>query len=90
MIDVINPATEEVFTQIPRGTAEDVDRAVASAECALTGAWRGTTGSERAALLRAIGEKIGAEKQALAELEVRDNGKPLPEALSIDCGIYQV
>lgn len=82
MIDVINPATEEIFTQIPRGTAEDVDRAVARAQAALVdGAWRGTTGSERAVYLRAIAEKIEAEKQALAELEVRDNGKPLPEAL---------
>ena len=82
MVDVINPATEDVFAQIPRGTAEDVDRAVASAQAALVaGAWRGMTGSERAVYLRAIGEKIEAEKQALAELEVRDNGKPLPEAL---------
>jgi hypothetical protein len=39
MIDVINPATEEVFATIPRGTAEDVDRAVAGAKSALAGTW---------------------------------------------------
>ena len=81
MIDVINPATEEVFATISRGTAEDVDRAVAGAKAALAGTWRGTTGRERAAFLRAIAERIETEKQTLAELEVRDNGKPLPEAL---------
>jgi acyl-CoA reductase-like NAD-dependent aldehyde dehydrogenase len=34
MIDVINPATEKVFTIIPWGTAEDVDRAAARAKIA--------------------------------------------------------
>jgi betaine-aldehyde dehydrogenase len=81
MIDVINPATEKAFTTIPQGTAEDVDRAVANAKAALAGAWRATSGKERAVFLRAIADKIEAEKQSLAELEVRDNGKPLPEAL---------
>ncbi|OYW54029.1 MAG: aldehyde dehydrogenase [Hyphomicrobium sp. 32-62-53] len=81
MIDVINPATEKAFTAIPQGTTEDVDRAVENAKTALAGAWRGTTGKERAMFLRAIAEKIETEKQTLAELEVRDNGKPLPEAL---------
>ncbi len=81
MIDVINPATEKAFTTIPQGTEEDVDRAVANAKAALAGAWRGTSGRERALFLRAIAEKIETEKQTLAALEVRDNGKPLPEAL---------
>ena len=81
MIDVINPATEKAFTTIPQGTEEDVDRAVANAKAALAGAWRGTSGRERAFFLRAIAEKIETEKQTLAALEVRDNGKPLPEAL---------
>ncbi|MBA4129872.1 MAG: aldehyde dehydrogenase [Hyphomicrobium sp.] len=81
MIEVINPATEKAFTTIPQGTEEDVDRAVANAKAALAGAWRGTSGRERAFFLRAIAEMIETEKQTLAALEVRDNGKPLPEAL---------
>ena len=33
-IDVINPATEGVYTQISAGSADDIDRAVAAARCA--------------------------------------------------------
>jgi betaine-aldehyde dehydrogenase len=80
-LDVTNPADERVFAKIAAGTAIDVDRAVAAAAAAGRGAWARTTGRERAVILRAIGAAIDAEKQALAEIEVRDNGKPLPEAL---------
>jgi betaine-aldehyde dehydrogenase len=80
VIDVIDPSTERAFTTIAAGTAEDVDRAVAAAKRAGSGPWAATTGRERAVLLRRIAAGIEAEKDALAELEVRDNGKPLPEA----------
>lgn len=80
-IDVVDPASERTFATVAAGTAEDIDRAVAAARKAGAGAWGRTTGRERAVILRAIAKGIEAEKQALAELEVRDNGKPLPEAL---------
>jgi betaine-aldehyde dehydrogenase len=80
-IEVINPATERAFTTIAAATAEDVDLAVTAAKAAGQGAWANTTGHDRAIVLRAIAARIEAEKQMLAELEVRDNGKPLPEAL---------
>lgn len=80
-IDVINPATEQIIATIPRGTAADIDLAVAAAKSAMAGPWSRTSGKERAVILRAIAAGIEAEKQTLAELEVADNGKPLPEAL---------
>jgi len=80
-LDVINPANEQPFAKIAAGTAADIDRAVAASSSAGKGAWGRTSGRERAQLLRAIGAAIEAEKQALAQIEVRDNGKPLPEAL---------
>ncbi len=80
-LDVVNPANEKVFHRCAAGTAEDIDAAVAAAKAAMSGAWSRTTGHDRAAFLRAIGAKIEEQKQALAEIEVRDNGKPLPEAL---------
>ncbi len=80
-LDVINPANEQVFARIAAGTAADVDKAVAAATAAGRGAWSRTTGRERAVILRSIAAAIEAEKQTLAEIEVRDNGKPLPEAL---------
>ncbi len=84
-LDVINPANERVFAKIAAGTATDIDRAVAAATAAGRGPWSRTQGRERAAILRAIAAGIEAEKQSLAEIEVRDNGKPLPEAL-LDIG----
>jgi len=81
VIDVIDPASERIFATCAAGTAPDIDRAVAAAKKAGKGPWGRTTGRERAVILRAIAAGIEAEQDALARLEVRDNGKPLPEAL---------
>jgi betaine-aldehyde dehydrogenase len=79
---VIDPATEEVFAHAPAGTAEDVDRAVRAARRAFDkGPWPRMSGRERAAVLRRIADGVTARQDELARIEVRDNGKPLPEAL---------
>ncbi|HEY8193617.1 MAG TPA: aldehyde dehydrogenase family protein, partial [Hyphomicrobium sp.] len=80
-LDVIDPATERVFQQCAAGGAEDIDAAVAAAKAAMQGPWRRTSGKDRAKFLRAIAAAIEERKHALAEIEVKDNGKPLPEAL---------
>ena len=36
-MEVLNPATGEVIAEVPRGTAEDVDRAVSAAKCVRAG-----------------------------------------------------
>jgi betaine-aldehyde dehydrogenase len=78
---VENPATGEVLHQAPAGTAADIDLAVHAARAAFdAGPWRSTTGAQRARYLRAIAKGIRDRLEELAELEVRDNGKPLPEA----------
>jgi betaine-aldehyde dehydrogenase len=79
---VIDPATEAPFAEAARGTAADVDLAVQAARRAFDeGPWPRMGGRERAAIVRAIGRLIAERKEELAALEVRDNGKPLPEAL---------
>jgi aldehyde dehydrogenase (NAD+) len=61
---------------IPRGTADDVDRAVRAAHRAFTsGEWPALTASKRGALLRRLGDLITERSKSLAEIEVRDNGK---------------
>jgi betaine-aldehyde dehydrogenase len=80
-LDAINPANERVFHKCAAGTAVDIDAAVAAANAAMAGPWSRTSGRDRAGYLRAIANKIEEQKQTLAEIEVRDNGKPLPEAL---------
>jgi acyl-CoA reductase-like NAD-dependent aldehyde dehydrogenase len=65
---------------IPRGSAEDADRAVRAARQAFTsGPWPTLTASQRGALLRRLGELITARSRSLAKIEVRDNGKLLAE-----------
>ena len=53
LLDVINPATEEVAGQISLGSGQDVDRAVAAARRALT-TYSQTSREERLALLQRI------------------------------------
>jgi len=75
-----NPFTGKAWALIPRGNAEDVDRAVRAARKAFTtGAWPQMNASRRGALLRKLGDLIADKARALAETEVRDNGKLLAE-----------
>lgn len=80
-LPVIDPATEAVFHHIPAATAADADRAVSAARAAFDqGPWPRMTGAARAGVLRAIAQGIRNRLPELAQMEVRDNGKPLPEA----------
>ena len=75
-----NPYTGKPWALIPRGNAEDVDRAVRAARKAFTtGDWPKLTPSKRGALLRRLGDLIADKSKYLAEIEVRDNGKLLAE-----------
>ena len=79
-IDCVNPATEEVFGQVPAGGKEDVAKAAAAAREAFENGWGRTTGTERGRLLRGIAEGIRARKAELAKYETMDAGKPGPES----------
>ena len=83
-LPVVNPATEAAIGEIPAGTAEDVDAAVAAARAALRRNrgrdWARAPGAVRAKYLRAIAAKIVERKSELARLESLDCGKPLDES----------
>ncbi len=75
-----NPYTARPWALVPRGTAEDVERAVQAARQAFTtGSWPTLTASQRGALLRRLGDLVAEKAQHLAEIEVRDNGKLISE-----------
>ncbi|MBC3419552.1 NAD-dependent succinate-semialdehyde dehydrogenase [Pseudomonas sp. RW3S2] len=76
---VINPATGETLAQVPRGGAEETQAAIAAAERALP-AWRGKLAKERAQILRRWSELMLEQRDALATLLSREQGKPLAEA----------
>jgi aldehyde dehydrogenase (NAD+) len=82
--ETINPATEEVLAQVPEAGPEDVDRAVRAARAAFEGPWKKLSASDRGKLLWKLAELIDKNADELAELETRDNGKPIFESRKID------
>ena len=82
-IDTTNPYSGEVWAQIPRGDATDVDAAVGAAHRAFqTGPWPSLNASQRGHLLRNFADILAANAEALAEIEVRDNGKLYAEVVN--------
>jgi acyl-CoA reductase-like NAD-dependent aldehyde dehydrogenase len=75
-----DPYTARAWTLIPRGNADDVDRAVQAAHRAFTsGDWPKMHASQRGLLLRRLGDLIARDAEALAAIEVQDNGKLISE-----------
>lgn len=72
----INPATGEVFGQIPNSNSHDVDAAVAAAEKAFP-SWSVSTPEFRFKILNRIAELIDEHLEEIALAETTDNGKPL-------------
>ena len=79
-IPVIDPSSGEVFDQLARGTAADVDPAVAAARAALAGPWGRMTATERGRILHTMSALILERHEELAQLEARDTGKPIGQA----------
>jgi len=82
-MDVINPATEKVVGTVPKGTAEDVDRAVKAARKAFK-KWSRLTPGERSGLLYKLGDRLDQDLKRLAELETSQTGKPLKLTMNSD------
>ena len=77
------PVTGETFTEIARGTAEDVELALDAAEGAAP-AWGRTTVAGRANILNKIADRIEANLEKIAVAETWDNGKAVRETLAAD------
>jgi succinate-semialdehyde dehydrogenase/glutarate-semialdehyde dehydrogenase len=80
-IDVVDPATGEVFANVASGSVQDGIAAVDAAEAAAT-AWARTAPRLRAEILRQAWEIMMAREREVAELIVRENGKTLRDALA--------
>ncbi len=82
-LPLYQPATGQIYGQVPDSSSADMDCAIAAAQAALP-AWRKTTVLERAAILRKIATKIREQLEPLAAAESRDQGKPRWLARSVD------
>ena len=77
----LNPATEMPVGTVPEGTREDAKAALEAAAAAQEG-WERTPPQQRAKILYKAGEILAREKEELARLLTREQGKPVyPEAL---------
>ena len=72
---VVNPATGETITAVPRGTEADVDRAIEAATSALP-EWLETTPQERAEVLLRLADVLTEHGEELARVESLNVGKP--------------
>ena len=79
MLEVINPATEEVLKELEPATAGDADAAVARAKAAYP-KWRAIEPADRARLLHRLADALESEKENLAQLECKNAGKPIASA----------
>ncbi|MDP9249869.1 MAG: aldehyde dehydrogenase family protein, partial [Chloroflexota bacterium] len=78
---VTNPATGETFKTYDTITDAELEAAIAAADEAHRTWSKSTTVEERAALIRRVSELHTERRQELAELIVREMGKPIKQAL---------
>jgi aldehyde dehydrogenase len=78
-----SPVNGQPFTEIARGTAEDVDRALDAAHAAAP-AWGRTSVTARADILLKVADRMEANLEKLAVAESWENGKPIRETLAAD------
>lgn len=78
-----SPVNGRPFTEIARGTAEDIEHALDAAHAAAP-AWGATSAGDRASVLNRIADRMEAHLEELAVAESWENGKPVRETLAAD------
>lgn len=82
-LDNIDPSTGLVYSKIPAGDAADVQQAVEAAEGAFA-SWSQMPAADRSRILVRLADLIQDHREALAEAECIDNGKPRSLAEQMD------
>jgi acyl-CoA reductase-like NAD-dependent aldehyde dehydrogenase len=78
-----SPAHDQLVAVYAQAGVADAERAIAAARRAFDkGIWPRMKGAERAKVLRKVADLILERKQALAEMETLENGKPLSQAMA--------
>ncbi len=77
-LETVNPATQEVLAEVAAGGEAEVNQAVAAARAAFP-KWAALPATERARLVRRLGELIAANVPQLARTETDDTGQPIAQ-----------
>src|SRR4030095_11185065 len=78
-LDVITPATGQVFARCPAAGRDELDRAVAAARRAFP-AWRDLSYSDRVECIRSFCDSLKQRQDELARLLTLEQGKPISQA----------
>jgi len=90
MIAVLDPATGEEIGRIPAGDSAAAAEAVIAAQAAQA-AWEETPAIERGEVLKVAARRLRQHVDELAELQTRENGKPLAESRGgVEAGIAAI
>jgi 1-pyrroline dehydrogenase len=81
-LPVVNPATGDTIAEIPRGTEEDVERAVGAARKAFDETWFDTTPGERQAMMLKWADAIDANAEEIGRIESENVGKPFASVMT--------
>ena len=80
-LDVINPATEEVFASCARASEAQLDQAVAAAQAAFP-TWSAIPIERRRAILEEVADVVVAHAEEIGRILTQEQGKPLEEAIA--------
>lgn len=87
-MESICPATGELIARIPAAGEVDVDVAVTAAARTFTETWRDTKGTHRARMLHRLADRLEADADRLALIDVVDNGSTTKRMRAdIDTGV---
>mgnify|MGYP001153888749 CR=1 FL=1 len=76
--ETVNPATQETLAEVARGGADEVNAAVAAAKAAFP-AWAGRPATERANLMRKLGDLIAKHVPEISQTETKDTGQVIAQ-----------
>ncbi|MDZ7920520.1 5-carboxymethyl-2-hydroxymuconate semialdehyde dehydrogenase [Rhodoferax sp.] len=76
--ETINPATQEVLAEVASGTVQEVNAAVQAAKDAFP-SWAGRPATERAKIMRNLGELIAKHVPDIAQSETKDTGQSISQ-----------
>ncbi|WP_018134849.1 gamma-aminobutyraldehyde dehydrogenase [Acaricomes phytoseiuli] len=74
VLDIVNPATEEVIAQAPVSGQQDIDAAMAAAQSA-SASWKRTTPAQRQLMLLKLADAMEARSDELVEAQHRNTGQ---------------
>jgi aldehyde dehydrogenase (NAD+) len=86
VIEIENPATEQIIGQVPSGTPADVDRAVSAARAAFDG-WAATSPEERSKYLSRLHDAVASRHEQLATTITAEMGAPAKFSQTVQAGL---